>query len=82
MPVADICDCLAALNVPVMPEDIQKPTALSAQHVYAGLVTELMGIPLEMLEGPKQSLMGMMEYKVSYHSGPCRRIELMGSGPV
>jgi hypothetical protein len=28
------------------------------------LVAELMGIPLDMLEGPKQSLMGMMEYKV------------------
>lgn len=66
MPIADICDCLAALNVPVMQEDLQRPTGLAAQHIYAGLVSELMGIPLDMLEGPKQSLMGMMEYKVCF----------------
>ena len=64
MPVADICDCLSALNVPVMPDDLHRPSPLAAQHIYAGLVSELMGIPLDMLEGPKQSLMGMMEYKV------------------
>lgn len=68
MPVSDICDCLAALNVPVNPEDLHKPTPLSAQHIYAGLVNELMGVPLDMIEGPKQSLMGMMEYKVSTRS--------------
>jgi kinetochore protein Nuf2 len=64
MTIVQLCECLTALNIPVMQDDLAKPSALAAQHIYAGLVSELMGIPLDMLEGPKQSLMGMMEYKV------------------
>jgi kinetochore protein Nuf2 len=66
MPLNDICECLAALNIPVIQEDLARPTPLATQHIYAGLVSELMGVPLDMMEGPKQSLMGMMEFKVGH----------------
>ena len=62
----EICDCLAALGINVQMEDIAKPTPNSAQMIFAALVDCLMGSPMEMAEGTKATLMGMMEYKVRH----------------
>lgn len=82
MQVAEICDCLSALNIPVQQEDIMKPHAASAQHIYSSLVAEIMGAPMDMIEQPKGALMGMMEYRVGLTSEcglRCRRSAQEGS---
>jgi kinetochore protein Nuf2 len=66
MSVNEICECLSALNIPVQQEDIIKPSAASAQHIYANLVSEIMGAPIELIEQPKSALLGMLEYKELY----------------
>ena len=66
MQVDEIYDCLAALNIPIQKEDIIKPTASHAQHIYAHLVSEIMGAPMDMIEQPKAALLGMMEYREMY----------------
>ena len=64
MTTTEILECLGALGINVAQEDVAKPTAQSAQMIYAALLETLMGAPMELLEGPKAALMGMMEYKV------------------
>lgn len=64
MTTVEIIECLLALGLTVQPEDITKPSAQSAQMIWAGLLDSLMGAPMDMLEQPKVMLMGMMEYKV------------------
>lgn len=62
--VGELHDCLYALGVSVNPEDISKPTQQTTQMIYAQLVEILMGAPMDGMEGPKASILGMMEYKV------------------
>ena len=64
MTTTEILDCLLALGITVQQEDVTKPSAQSAQMIYAALLDALMGAPMELLEQPKAALMGMMEYKV------------------
>ena len=64
MSTTEIVSILDALGIAVKAEDLGKPNAQTAQIVYAALLDALMGAPMEMLEGPKAALMGMMEYKV------------------
>jgi hypothetical protein len=61
----ELCDCLLALGIQVHIEDISKPTAQTTQMIYARLIENMMGMPLDYMEQPKNTLMGMMEYKVS-----------------
>lgn len=60
----DILECLAALDIPAQMEDLTKPTAQSTQSIYGSLLEVLMGASINSIEGPKQALLGMMEYKV------------------
>lgn len=62
----EILDCLYALGISVQPEDLAKPSAASAQLIFAELLEALMAINIgdAAVEGPKGTLMGMMEYKV------------------
>jgi len=60
----EIVDCLSALGITAQLDEVSKPTAQSAQMIYAALLDILMGAPMELLEQPKAALMGMMEYKV------------------
>ncbi|WVQ85925.1 hypothetical protein IAT38_008093 [Cryptococcus sp. DSM 104549] len=62
----EILECLSALDIPVQMEDLTKPSAQSTQSIYASLLEVLMGVSMDMLEGPKSSLLGMMEYKDMY----------------
>ncbi len=64
MTTNEVLDCLLALGITVQQEDVAKPSAQSAQMIYAALLDALMGAPMELLEQPKVALMGMMEYKV------------------
>ncbi|CAD6564978.1 MAG: kinetochore-associated Ndc80 complex subunit nuf2 [Tremellales sp. Tagirdzhanova-0007] len=66
MTTNEILDCLLALGITVQQEDVTKPSAQSAQMIYAALLDALMGAPMELLEQPKAALMGMMEYKELY----------------
>ena len=61
---SEICDCLSFLLIPSSMEDVSKPNAQIVQTIYAALLDALMGASFEMIEGPKATLMGMMEYKV------------------
>ncbi|KAK8850499.1 hypothetical protein IAR55_004417 [Kwoniella newhampshirensis] len=61
-----ILECLAALGIPAQMEDLTKPTAQTTQSIYASLLEVLMGAPMELLDGPKAALLGMMEYKEMY----------------
>jgi kinetochore protein Nuf2 len=70
MTTAEVCDCLLALGITVNAEDITKPSAQSTQMIYAALLESLMAAPMELLERPKESLLGMMEYKVRRYSLP------------
>jgi len=53
-----------ALGISVTAEDISKPSPQITQMIYGQLVDILMGIPLESMEGPRNSLLGMMEHRV------------------
>lgn len=64
MNIDEIVNCLHALGIGANPEDLVKPNPQTAQAIYAGMLDALMGAPTEMLEQPRQALMGMMEYKV------------------
>ncbi|ORY20756.1 Nuf2 family-domain-containing protein [Naematelia encephala] len=66
MTTSEILDCLSALGINVMPEDMTKPSANSVQMIYTALLDALMGAPMELLDGPRAALMGMMEYKDIY----------------
>jgi len=65
MLVSEIHFLLEALGIAVTMEELSKPHAQIVQMIYSALLDALMGAPLEMIEGPKGALMGMMEYKVS-----------------
>ena len=60
----ELRDCLLALGISVTTEDISKPSAQTTQMIYGQLVDILMGIPMESMEGPRNSLLGMMEHRV------------------
>ena len=64
MSVPEIAQIFNALGIAVQPEDLAKPSAAFVQTMYAALLDALMGAPMDMLENPKNSLLGMMEYKV------------------
>ncbi|OCF43622.1 kinetochore protein Nuf2 [Kwoniella heveanensis CBS 569] len=67
MTAMEVMDCLHALGVNAQIEDLTKPNAATAQHVYAQLLDALMAAPMEAIEGPKATLLGMMEYKELYN---------------
>ncbi|KIR30828.1 kinetochore protein Nuf2 [Cryptococcus deuterogattii 99/473] len=81
----DILECLAALDIPAQMEDLTKPTAQSTQSIYGSLLEVLMGASISSIEGPKQALLGMMEYKEMYSDTlqfmmffkHCRRLALL-----
>ncbi|TYJ51731.1 hypothetical protein B9479_007683 [Cryptococcus floricola] len=81
----DILECLAALEIPATLEDITKPTAASSYGIYAYLLEVLMGATGDAIEGPKQALLGMIEYKDLYNDTlqfvmffkHCRRLALL-----
>ncbi|OWZ59789.1 hypothetical protein LQV05_000648 [Cryptococcus neoformans] len=81
----DILECLAALDIPAQMEDLTKPTAQSTQSIYGSLLEVLMGASINSIEGPKQALLGMMEYKEMYSDTlqfmmffkHCRRLALL-----
>lgn len=60
----ELAECLVALGISVSAEDISKPTPVVTQQIFLQLVDILMGAPMESMEGPKATLLGMMEYKV------------------
>lgn len=60
----ELCDCLLALGIQVHADDVAKPSAQTTQMIYARLVENMMGAPLELMEQPRLMVMGMMEYKV------------------
>ena len=60
----EILQILFAMGINVQMDDIAKPTPQSAQIIFTALVDNLMGASMDMIEGPKVTLMGMMEYKV------------------
>jgi len=60
----ELRDCLMALGISVTAEDISKPSPQITQMIYGQLVDILMGIPLESMDGPRNSLLGMMEHRV------------------
>lgn len=60
----ELHDCLLALGISVSTDDISKPSIQTTQMIYAQLVEILMGAPMDGMEGPKTTLLGMMEYKV------------------
>lgn len=68
--------CLLALGMSVALEDISKPTPQTTQVIYAQLVEILMGAPMDAMDGPKNALLGMMEYKVS----SCSMMRVVESG--
>lgn len=86
MSFAEICDCLQALSIPIVQEDLQKPLPAQAQFIYSNLVQEIMGAHVEMIEGPKNALLGMIEYKVrsTWHfivvGADDSKIRFVGSG--
>jgi len=55
-----------ALGISVTAEDISKPSPQITQMIYGQLVDILMGIPLESMDGPRNSLLGMMEHRVCF----------------
>nr|ODN96013.1 kinetochore protein Nuf2 [Cryptococcus depauperatus CBS 7855] len=59
----DILECLAALEIPAQMEDLTRPTAQSTQGIFGSLLEILMGANEDSIEQPKQTLLGMMEYK-------------------
>ncbi|KAL1410055.1 kinetochore-associated Ndc80 complex subunit nuf2 [Vanrija albida] len=69
MTTTEVCDCLAALCITASPEDLTKPTAATTQAIWNGLLYSLMAIPVDQFEGPKQSLLGMMQYRELYSDG-------------
>lgn len=60
----ELHDCLLALGISVAVDDISKPSPQTTQVIYAQLVEILMGAPMDAMDGPKNALLGMMEYKV------------------
>ena len=62
----ELRDCLMALGISVTAEDISKPSPQITQMIYGQLVDILMGIPLESMDGPRNSLLGMMEHRVCF----------------
>jgi kinetochore protein Nuf2 len=68
MTTPEVLECLGALGINVHADDLQKPTPQSTQAIWAALLEALTGTPVEMFEGPKATLLGMMQYRVSYHS--------------
>ncbi|WVO17363.1 hypothetical protein L204_105055 [Cryptococcus depauperatus] len=63
----DILECLAALEIPAQMEDLTRPTAQSTQGIFGSLLEILMGANEDSIEQPKQTLLGMMEYKETYN---------------
>lgn len=64
MSTLELVECLGALGIAVQVEDIAKPTAQSAQMLYAALLDQLMAAHLDLIERPKASLLDEMEYPV------------------
>ncbi|ORX41026.1 Nuf2 family-domain-containing protein [Kockovaella imperatae] len=62
----EIVNILAALDLHVQMDDVAKPTTQSAQMIFTALLDQLMGANVDMIEGPKGTLMSMMEYKELY----------------
>jgi hypothetical protein len=60
----ELTDCLYALGVSITVDDISKPSPQTTQMIYGQLIDILMGIPLESMDGPRSSLLGMMEHRV------------------
>ena len=74
----ELKDCLLALGISVTAEDISKPSPQTTMMIYGQLVDILMGIPLESLEGPRSSLLGMMEHRVCTFLQRLKRADLVG----
>lgn len=66
----ELAECLEALGISVNVDDISKPSPAITQQIFLQLVDILMGSPMESMEGPKATLLGMMEYKVRMNAGP------------
>jgi hypothetical protein len=78
MSVAEIHFLLEALGIAVTVEELSKPHAQIVQMIYSALLDSLMGAPMDMIEGPKGALMGMMEYKVGLKYERVRKGRLTG----
>lgn len=65
----DISELLFHIGVPIHVEDLSKPTGATAQAIWSGLLGALMACPVEDLEGPKQAVLGMLPYRVSWARG-------------
>lgn len=74
----ELLECLLALGMSVAVEDISKPSPQTTQVIFAQLVEILMGAPMDAMDGAKNALLGMMEYKVSH----CVTLYLESGGVV
>jgi kinetochore protein Nuf2 len=82
MKTEELVECLAALGITVQMDDIIKPTAQTAQMIYAALLDALTGASMEHLEAPKAALLGMIEYKVRCFGLLCDSRRLTSSGII
>lgn len=63
-----LVECLLALGISSSIEDIEKPTAQTTISIWNSMINVFMGIQSDAYEGPKQTLLGMIEYKVGVTS--------------
>lgn len=71
MHTEELLSCLIALKVAVTYDDLVKPTPHAVQSIWIQLLDVLTGSTRDMIEAPKHTLLGMMEYKVG---GNCDKV--------
>ncbi len=65
MPFRDIVACMSEIGIQIFEEDLQRPSAQTTQMIFAELLDRLMACPMEALDRPRTTLLGMMQHKVS-----------------
>lgn len=61
----EVYSCLSLLGINCQMDDLTRPTPASTRAIWAGLLEILCGINQSQFENPKNTVLGMMEYKVS-----------------
>lgn len=62
----EVYSCLSLLGINCQMDDLTRPTPASTRAIWAGLLEILCGVSQSQFENPKNTVLGMMEYKVSY----------------
>lgn len=60
----EVYSCLSLLGINCQMEDLTKPTPASTRAIWAGLLEILCGVNQSQFENPRNTVLGMMEYKV------------------